>query len=81
MKIINSKKLKSSEIIDLIKKRDIYYSNSKYKDSDKSDPSIFKYIIINDIDKDYKNNIESLKQTNLCKISKIVKKKKEKNFI
>ena len=80
MKSITNNNLKVSEIIDLVKIRDIFYYDAKYSNNDNRDPSIFKYIPITDIDKDYKNNIELLKKTNLCYIFKESEEKKRKKF-
>ena len=66
--LIKSKNLKSEDIIKFMVAQDIYYFNPFYKSNSMRDPEIFKYIIITDVNKDYKKIIDLIKRNKLWEI-------------
>jgi hypothetical protein len=65
MILIQSDKLNIQEIINFVKKQDIYYINNDYKNSDHRDPSIFRSINIKEINE---KNIELIKKNKILEI-------------
>ena len=63
--LIKNDKLTIEQIMNFMMAQDIFYYNPLYKNSDNRDPSIFNYIPITDKNKDYLDNIESIKKYRL----------------
>ena len=65
MSLIQNKKMKMEDIMKFMMTQDKYYCSEQFKKTDKRDPSIFQYIAITDVDKDYANNLKLLEKNQI----------------
>ena len=65
MNLIKNNKMSTKQIIDFISRQDIFYFNPIYNKDINRDPMIFEYIPITDVDKNYLENIELIKERKL----------------
>ena len=66
--LIENRQLKTKDIIKFVTSQDIFYFSPRYKNSEKRDPIVFKYIPITNIDKEYLNNIQLIKDNRLYEL-------------
>ena len=69
IKLIQNNQLSIEQIVTFIVSQDIYYYKPSYNSNyTQRDGSIMKYIPITDVDPNYKNNIQLLKDNNICRL-------------
>ena len=66
--LIKNGKLEIQAIIFFITCQDIFYFDQRYKNNEKRDPIVFKYIPITNTNKEYLNNIKLIKDCELYRL-------------